>query len=218
MIAFCKTSWKNDHICYSSCTETSWQGTWNLQHFWNHHTLNIYSLLLCAWFGSNLLKGGLWFLCSLGIPLVTLWSRLVRMLFPLGFAWWEVCSLMPHKINLCHLGVTCNCFDVFSSWLWRFHLLGKLPPPYLQETCLKQCWESLMVLETNSSSFKKNQKILQCKIPAVSGGYLARDTWACTALYHSPTEQLPCLEACQQVKSSSHPFGLWLAEIIKLGP
>ena len=62
---FCNTSWKNDHICYRSCSETSWQDTWNLLHVWNHHTLNIYPLLLCAWFGSNLLKSGLWFLCSL---------------------------------------------------------------------------------------------------------------------------------------------------------
>ena len=51
-----------------------------------------------------------------------------------------------------------------------------------------------MALETNSSSFKKNKKISQCKILAVSGGYLARETWACTALYHSSTEQLPCLK------------------------
>ena len=38
--------------------------------------------------------------------------------------------------------------------------------------------ELLMVLETNYSSFRKKQKIPQCKILAVSGGYLAIDTSA----------------------------------------
>ena len=49
-----------------------------------------------------------------------------------------------------------------------------------------------MVLERNSSSLKKNQKMSVCKILAVSGGYLARLTWACTTLYHSSTLLLPC--------------------------
>ena len=41
---------------------------------------------------------------------------------------------------------------------------------------------------------KKNQNISWCKILAVSGGYLARDTCTCTALYYSSTEWLPCLK------------------------
>ena len=45
-----------------------------------------------------------------------------------------------------------------------------------------------MLLDTNSSSFEKNQKISLCKILAVSGGYLARDTWAYTALYDLSAE------------------------------
>ena len=51
---------------------------------------------------------------------------------------------------------------------------------------------SLMVLDKKSSSFIKNQNISQCKILAVSRGYLARLTWSCTALYHMSTLQLPC--------------------------
>ena len=53
---------------------------------------------------------------------------------------------------------------------------------------------SLMVLETNSSSLRKNQKMSLCRIFAVSGGYFARLNWACTALYHSFTLLLPCLK------------------------
>ena len=51
-----------------------------------------------------------------------------------------------------------------------------------------------MVLETNSSSFRKDHNISLCKILAVSGRYLARDTWAWTSLYHSLTNLFPCLK------------------------
>ena len=51
---------------------------------------------------------------------------------------------------------------------------------------------SLIVFETNSSSFKKNQKMSLWMILAVSGGYLAKATWVCTALYHSSTDLFPC--------------------------
>ena len=51
-----------------------------------------------------------------------------------------------------------------------------------------------MVLQTKSLPFKKNQNISLCKILVVSGGYLARHTWACTVLYHSSTDLFPCLK------------------------
>ena len=44
-----------------------------------------------------------------------------------------------------------------------------------------------MVLETKSSSCRKNENISLGKIFAVSGGYFARLTCACTLLYHSST-------------------------------
>ena len=61
------------------------------------------------------------------VPLLTLWSRPVGMLFPLVPAWLEVCSLVLHKISLSHLVVTCNLFYMPSNRLWGFHFLGKLP-------------------------------------------------------------------------------------------
>ena len=54
--------------------------------------------------------------------------------------------------------------------------------------------ESFIVLETNSSSLRKNQKMSLCNILAVSWGYLAKLICDCTALYHSSTEQSPCLK------------------------
>ena len=53
---------------------------------------------------------------------------------------------------------------------------------------------SFMLLDTNSSSFKKNHNISLCKILGLSGGYLARDTFPCIALYHSSTDWFPCLK------------------------
>ena len=74
-----------------------------------------------------------------------------------------------------------------------------------------------MVLETNCSSFKKNQKISLCKILVVSGGYLARDTLGLYSIVLLIHRMIALSEACQLVKSSSHLIGLWLAEIFKLG-
>ena len=42
-----------------------------------------------------------------------------------------------------------------------------------------------MVLDTKSSSLRKNQNMSLCSILAVSRGYLAKFTCTCMALYHS---------------------------------
>ena len=54
--------------------------------------------------------------------------------------------------------------------------------------------ESLIVLETISSSLRKNQNISLCSILAISGGYFARLICAWTVLYHSSTLISPCLK------------------------
>ena len=51
---------------------------------------------------------------------------------------------------------------------------------------------SLIVLETNFSSFKKYQRMSLWSILADSGGYLATAVWVCIALYHSSTDLFPC--------------------------
>ena len=55
----------------------------------------------------------------------------------------------------------------------------------------KSTLPSLMVLDTNSLSRRKNQNMSLCNILAVSGGYFAKFTCTCIALYHSSTLQLP---------------------------
>ena len=48
--------------------------------------------------------------------------------------------------------------------------------------------ESFVVLETNSSSLRKNQKMSLYKILAVSCGCFAKLICTCTTLYHSSTD------------------------------
>ena len=109
------------------------------------------------------------------IILVTGWSRFHKRLLHLVLACWEVCTLMPHKINLHDMGVTCHLLDMPGSHLWTLHLPCKLP----EFACRKlvQVYVVIIVLETNSSSFRKNQK---------------RFLWVWIALYHSSTDFFPC--------------------------
>ena len=67
-----------------------------------------------------------------------------------------------------------------------------------------------MVLDTNSSSCKKNQNISQCRTLAVSGEYLVRLTYVCTALYHSSTLLLPCLKLVRRSKWALTSFNCGL--------
>ena len=101
---------------------------------------------------------------------------------------------MPHEINLSHLRVTYNCFDVSRGWLWRLHFLGKWP----HLTCRKLLQINIGIIygfgEKPLILQKKKQNISLCKIFAVSDGYFARDTWAWAALYHSLKDLFPCLK------------------------
>ena len=56
----------------------------------------------------------------------------------------------------------------------------------------KSTLPSLMVLDTNSLSLRKNLNMSLCSILAISGVYFAKFTCACTALYHSSMLQFPC--------------------------
>ena len=117
---------------------------------------------------------------------VTRWSRFHIKLFLLVFACWEICVLVPHQIDLCHLGVTCHLLDVSGGHLWALHFLSKLSD--------LTCWElvQLYIAVIHGLRYKffileKEPKISLQRILAVSGGYLAREPWVWTALYHSST-------------------------------
>ena len=106
--------WRSDHL-----TGCIWNLlTWHLKTsvcLESPHFGPLSLLFVCLAWIKNFLKGWSFILMFTWVPL--LWSRLVGMLFPLALAWWEVCSLMPHEINLSHLGITCNLFDVPSGRL-----------------------------------------------------------------------------------------------------
>ena len=70
------------------------------------------------------------------------------------------------------------------QWLWNSQTSSQAASLYWQGTCLNKHL-LLFILDTKSSSCKKNQKISRCNIFTVSGGYFARFTCVWTALYHS---------------------------------
>ena len=133
-LTFCSTSLWNDHISYNFCIGTFLQDT-TFYVLWNTTFGTSISSLMCLACIKSFLIGWLLIIVFDWVPLLTdlTWSELVRLLFPLAFVWWEVCSLMPQKINLSSFGVTCNFFYVPSGRLWGFHFFGKLPH--------LACWE-----------------------------------------------------------------------------
>ena len=139
------------------------------------------SFLVWACLGSNffLYGGTCW--CSLEYHCVTGWAWLEGV-FLLVLSWWEVCTLMSHQMDLGCLVVTCNLFDVTCAVAFEASIFLASCLTLLGGNFSKSILLSFMGLDTNSSSFKKNQNMLQCKVFAVSSGCLARDTCACTAL------------------------------------
>ena len=128
------------------------------------------------------------------IPLVTLWFRLERLLSLLAPTCQGLFSLMSHQIDLSHLGVTCNFFNMMCCRLWCLQHLCKLP----DFACRKLLQICITIIDGLVNKFfifeKKNQNVSLCKILAIFVGYLARDTCACTVLYYSSTELLSCLK------------------------
>ena len=173
------------------------------------------SLLLCAWIGSNvILKGVLSFSCSLEY-----------LFFDLDM--WECCFCLLFFGGRCVLW----CLMRLTWAVWRSHAtcLMCLAVDFEDSIFLasylillvgilfKTLFESLMVLETNSSSFMKNQKTSLCNILADSGGYLARDA-SLNCIVPLINWPIALSEACQQVKSGSNFIGLWLVKMFILGP
>ena len=111
------------------------------------------------------------------IILVTRWSGFHLGLFLLVFVCWKICVLVPHQIDLCHLGFTCHLLDVSDTVTFELSiflasclilLAGNLPRSILL---------SFMVLDTDSSSLRKNQK------------YLCEESWLWLSLVDTWSEQ-----------------------------
>ena len=123
-------------------------------------------------------------------------------LFDLGlnflcFLWY---LLGGSSVHWCLSKFTCVACGSFDTCLMYFAV--DLEDSNFFANCLtlltgnlsKSILESFIVLETNSSSLRKNQNISLCNILAVSWGYFAKLICDCTALYHLSTEQSPCLK------------------------
>ena len=150
------------------------------------------------------------------IPLVTGWSWLER-LFLLVLAWWEVCALMSHQIDLGHFGVTCNLFDVIHSCLRCLHLLCKLSDYACRKlnkiyyTVIDGFWHKFLILQVKPKDVTMQD--------VFSVWWVFSETHLCLysivpLIYRSVT----LVEACKQVKSCSNFICLGLAKLFILRP
>ena len=151
------------------------------------------------------------------ISLVTLWSWLERLLFPLALAWWEVHSLMSYQIDWGHLGVTCNLFDVMCFSLWCLHLLCKLPD-FACRKLLQMYTAIIYGFGHTLFIFHKEPEYIfmqdTCCFWWVMGKRHLCLYWIVPLIYR----WISLSEVCKQAISGSDFIHLWLAEIFILGP
>ena len=182
--SFDSISLRSDHICYILCIDISVQGIETPVCEWNHHIycsdLASYVFFYClqvSWLGffawlSGVLYGfclpvGLLFLLHLFVGSSVLWC-LIKLI-------WVACRSPATCLMWCAVAFELSNF--FASYLTL--LAGNLSRSTLP---------SVIVLDTKSSAHKKNQKMSQCNIFTVSGGYFVRFTWPvqhCTICRHS---------------------------------
>ena len=156
-------------------------------HFWH------LSLFLWTFFESKLFL--LWYE---GIGCLSLASFL--WLGGLGFTYnfFFLCLLAWRSVCWCHIRLICTTWGSHATCVMCLVVAFKLS--IFLASCLtlfagnlsRSILLSFMVLDTNSSYLRKNQKISLWRILAVSGGFLARASWLWTALYHSSTDLFPC--------------------------
>ena len=144
-----------------------------------------------------------------------LWSGdlgLAKEFLSLVLASLEVCVLMSHQTDMSKLWVTCHLLDMPGSCLWTLHFLCKLPDLACGKL-VRSILLSLIVLETNSSSLRKNQKMSPWGILAVSWGVLSQSNLGryCIVSFINRFVALP--EASKQVKAGPYFIPLWLAEL-----
>ena len=170
---------------------------------------SISSFVCFAWI--KFLKGWSLILVFIGVPLLTLWSLLVRMLFPFGLASCGVSFSMPHEVNLGSLGVTCNCFDVSSVWLWGLCFLASCLT-LLAGNFWRSILEWFIVLETTLSSFRKKTEYISVQDTCSFWWVLGKRYLSLNYIVLLIIRSILLSEACQQVKSGSKFIGVWLVK------
>ena len=102
-----------------------------------------------------------------------------------------LCLFVGSSVLWCLIKLIWGCLQISSyllnmmcSGLWALELFCQLLNTTGREF-VQINTSSVIVLDTNSSSHKKNQKMSQCNIFTVSEEYFVRFTCTCTALYHS---------------------------------
>ena len=151
------------------------------------------------------------------IPLVAPWSRLERLLFPLALAWWEVCSLMSHQIDLWCLGFTCNLFNMMYRSFRCLHLFCKLPD-FACRNLLQIYIAIIYALGNKLFIFQKEPEYISMQDTCCFWWVLGKRHLCLYCIVPLTYWSISLSEACKQVKSCSDFICLWLAKIFILGP
>ena len=162
-----------------------------------------------ACLGSNLLLyGGT--CCSL----VALWSWTKG--FPLAFAWWEVCLLVSHQVNLGCLGITWYLIYVLCSCCQYLHFLCKLS----NLACRKLVRINTTVIDGLWCKFisRKTTKDVMMQDVCSFLRIFSKTDWSMYSIVQLIHWFIALMEAFKQVKPGSNFIGLWLAKFIILGP
>ena len=133
------------------------------------------------------------------------------------FACWQFCALVPEKIDLCSLGITCNLLDVVHSGFGALQPFCKLA----HSACGKciQIYTSI----TDSSWYKllisqeKPENVSVKDLGSFWGVFSQIDLCLhCIVPFIYTVVTLP--EACEKVNMGSHLIWLGLAKFLKLSP
>ena len=175
------------------------------------------SLFWCVLLAS---KSFLWWLLSLvtfTAMLLVIWLfRLHRWLLFLIFPCWQLCALVPEKIDQCSLRITCNLLYVACSGFGTLHSFGKLAHSacgrfiQIYTSITDGSWYKLLI------SQEKSENVSVENLGSFRG-YLARLTCACTALYHSSMLWLPCRKLLRRSKWACTSFD-WGLQILQIFP
>ena len=152
-------------------------------------------------------------LITWGSP-VTQWSWLKC--FPLAFAWWGVCLLVSHQIDLSCLWVTCYylmCLTVALDVSIFFACCMTLLVGNLSRSILL----SLMVF-TQILYFQEKPKYITMKDICSFLWILSETHFSLYSIVRLIHWSIALAKACKQVKPGMHFTGLWLTKVFIFRP
>ena len=155
----------------------------------------------------------LWSLLLTCVPHVTLWSWLEG--FILVFAWWKVCWLMSHQIDLSSFGITCYLLDMSCSHLGCFCLICKLSDFACREPVKDHIIDDFVF-----KLFISQEKPKYITVQTVCGflWILSKINFSLFSLVPFIYRSVSLMKSCKEIKPCLNFIRLWLAKFLKFSP